>query len=234
MKVAVIPALDEEASVGGVVEAFRSLRDEAGLPLLGDVIVADNGSRDGTVSRALAAGARVVHARRRGYGSACRAGVEEALRNEDVDCILFADADGSDDPIDSRLILREIDNGGDLVIGARIQDKRVPGALTLQQRFGNSLAVLLIRWIWDYRYHDLGPFRAIRREAYERLGMEDLDYGWTVEMQVKAIMNGLAIREVGVSYRKRIGKSKISGTFRGIVGAGTKIIWTILRLYFKK
>lgn len=221
----VIPALDEEASIGAVV---------AGLPRAGvdEIVVCDNGSRDRTAQVARAAGATVVGAARRGYGSACLAGLAH-LRSRPAgppSIVAFVDADGSDVPAELPRLLAPIERGeADLVIGSRVLGRAEPGALTLPQRLGNRLAAFLLRSLWGATTTDLGPFRAIRWEALEGLGMADPDYGWTVEMQVKAIRAGLVTVEAPVTYRRRIGVSKISGTVRGVVGAGSKILWTIAR-----
>jgi glycosyltransferase involved in cell wall biosynthesis len=174
----------------------------------------------------------VVRAPRRGYGSACLAGLSH-LRGRPggpPGIVAFVDADGSDRPEELPLLLQPLERGeADLVVGSRVLGTAEPGALTLPQRFGNRLAAFLLRHLHGARTTDLGPFRAIRWAALERLGMRDPDYGWTVEMQVKALRAGLVTVEVPVTYRRRVGRSKISGTVRGVVGAGTKILWTIAR-----
>ncbi|GJM20976.1 MAG: glycosyl hydrolase [Planctomycetota bacterium] len=217
----VIPALDEQDSIGLVL---------GDLPwqLLQQVVVADNGSRDATVERARAAGAEVVHAARRGYGSACLAGLA-ALR--DCDVVAFLDADYSDHPDELPSLLAPLFEGrAELVIGSRALGHSEPGALLPQQRFGNWLATRLMRALWKIDVSDLGPFRAISREALERLDMCDPDFGWTVEMQVKAAQHNLRVLEVPVSYRRRIGHSKIAGTLTGTLKAGHKILSTIAKL----
>lgn len=217
---AVIPALDEEASIGGVLDA---------LPpgLLRRVVVCDNGSRDATAGAARARGALVVREERRGYGSACLTALA-ALRADPPDAVLFLDADGSDDPSEAPALIAPLAEGrADLVIGSRTLGRRERGALTPQAQFGNWLATRLIRLFYGARWTDLGPFRAVRWDALERLGMRDPDFGWTVEMQVKAAREGLRGIEVPVRYRRRIGRSKISGTLSGTLRAGTKILGTI-------
>jgi glycosyltransferase involved in cell wall biosynthesis len=215
----IVPALDEEHAIGPLLAAIDR-------QLIRDVIVGDNGSRDATAAVARTGGAEVVHVADRGYGAAC-AGALTRLRH-DVDVVLFMDADGSDDPAEiPRLLQPILDHRADLVIGSRALGTVEPGALTPQQRFGNWLATWLIARLYGHRYTDLGPFRAIRRELLDRIGMRDRRYGWTVEMQVRALQHGARIAEVPVRYRKRVGKSKISGTVRGVVLAGYWIIRTI-------
>jgi glycosyltransferase involved in cell wall biosynthesis len=217
----IIPALNEEASVAAVVRAITDAR-------VGEVIVADNGSTDRTAAVARAAGATVVAAPERGYGAACRAGIAVALAPPVPPFALaFLDADLADDPAELPLLLDPLYAGTtDLVIGSRVA-RAVRGALTPQARCGNALATALIRLRFGFAYTDLGPFRALTAAAFNRLEMTDRGYGWTVEMQVKALKRGLRVREVEVSYRPRVGRSKISGTVRGVIGAGAKILWTI-------
>jgi glycosyltransferase involved in cell wall biosynthesis len=217
---AVIPALDEEATVGGVVAAIPRDRVQ-------EVIVVDNGSRDATARHAAWAGARVVTEPARGYGAACLAGIAAAGGAE---VIVFLDADHSDDPREAALLLDRIAEGYDLVVGSRVLGQREPGALLPQARFGNWLAAMLIRLRFGFRYTDLGPFRAIRADALRRIGMRDRDYGWTIEMQMKALRHGLRVCEVPVSYRPRpAGKSKVTGSLAGSVRAGVKILLTFAR-----
>lgn len=215
----IIPALNEGDSIGKVIAAIPGWVD--------DIVVMDNGSTDRTADIARSHGARVIEETRRGYGSACLAGISSL---DDPDVVVFLDADYSDHPEEmARLVDPIVSDTADLVIGSRALGRCEPGARPLQARLGNCLACKLIQLFWKFRYTDLGPFRAIRNTALKELKMQDHDYGWTVEMQIKAVCRGLRIREVGVSYRKRIGKSKISGTFRGTLAAGSKIISTILR-----
>jgi glycosyltransferase involved in cell wall biosynthesis len=219
---AVIPALDEEASLGAVLDAIPS-------PPVRRVIVADNGSRDGTARVARERGATVVLEPRRGYGAACLRGLE-ALKADPPDVVLFLDADGSDDPSEAPEVLRPILEGrADLVVGSRVLGRADPGALTPHARFGNWLATRLLAALHGARYTDLGPFRAIRYGALRSLDMRDQDFGWTVEMQVKAARRGLRHVEVPVRYRRRVGRSKISGTVVGSVRAGVKILATVFR-----
>ena len=215
----VIPALNEERAIGSVLAAVPRW--------VSQIVVADNGSTDRTASIARQQGATVVREPRRGYGAACLTGLA-ALRPTDI--VVFLDGDFSDHPQDmGRLIAPIVRDEADMVIGSRVMGKREPGSLTIPQRFGNALACLLIWLLYGVRHTDLGPFRAIRFASLKRLNMDDRDYGWTVQMQVRAARLGLRAAEVPVSYRRRIGKSKISGTIRGVIGAGTKIISTIFR-----
>ena len=214
----VIPALNEEKSLPLVLDALP--RD-----LLQEIVVVDNGSADGTARVAQTAGARVVKEPRRGYGRACLTGIA-AL--EPTDVVAFVDADFSDHPEEIVEVVRPIlEDRADLVIGSRLLGEREPGALLPQARFGNWLATRLIRWFWGMSFTDLGPFRAIRADSLRSLAMADEDFGWTVEMQVKAAQRGLRCVEVPVRYRKRVGKSKITGTISGTVRAGVKILGTI-------
>ncbi|MEX0878552.1 MAG: glycosyltransferase family 2 protein [Thermoanaerobaculia bacterium] len=217
----IIPVFNERASLPLVVEAIpKALVDE--------IVVVDNGSTDGTDAIARDLPVRLVRESRRGYGSACLAGVE-ALAARPPDVLVFLDGDFSDHPDELPRLLREIEAGAELVIGSRMLGSREPGALLPQARFGNALACLLIRLLYGHRYTDLGPFRAIRWAAYRRLGMRDTNFGWTCEMQVKALRKGLRVAEVPVSYRRRVGVSKITGTVPGTLKAGWKILWTIGR-----
>lgn len=224
---AIIPALNEEASIGGVVTSVRAALPEG----LGQVIVVDNGCTDMTAAVAQQAGAVVVRESERGYGAACLAGI--ARLDDDIDIVLFLDADGADVVADAPALLAPIVAGSaDLVIGSRSPGTMERGAMTVPQRFGNWLAPLLVRLIWGVRYTDLGPFRAIRRRSLDELRMQDRDFGWTVEMQVRAAKLGLPVCEVPTGYRRRIGVSKISGTIQGVLKAGFKILYVIGREAF--
>jgi len=218
-----IPALDEEASLPRVLSALPR-------PPVRRVVVADNGSSDGTARVAREGGAVVVPAARRGYGSACLAALDWLRRNDPPDVVVFVDADFSDHPEElPRLIAPILAGSADLVIGSRVLGRRERGALLPQARAGNLVACALIWLLYGHRFTDLGPFRAIRWAALERLDMSDPDFGWTAEMQVKALRLGLRVAEVPVSYRRRVGVSKITGTVAGTVRAGYKILWTVLR-----
>ncbi|MBI2422142.1 MAG: TIGR04283 family arsenosugar biosynthesis glycosyltransferase [Candidatus Hydrogenedentes bacterium] len=213
----IIPALNEAASIAQVIAEIPPWADE--------IIVADNGSTDATASVAAAAGAKVVHESRRGYGSACLCAMAQ-LNNPDI--VVFLDGDYSDYPGEMALLVDPILAGEvDLVIGSRMRGEHERGALTPQAAFGNGLATRLIRLFWGVTYTDLGPFRAIRYSTLLALGMRDPGYGWTVEMQIRAALQRVPATEVPVRYRKRIGISKVSGTVRGVLGAGYKILGTI-------
>ncbi len=220
-----IPARDEEAALPSVLRDLASERVRS-------VVVVDNGSRDATAEVARRGGAEVVREPRRGYGAACLAGIAHlAARADPPDVLVFLDGDHADDPRDLARLTAPIEAGAaDLVIGSRTLGRSEAGALTPQQRVGNALAVALIRGLYRHRFTDLGPFRAVRFPSLLALGMADRDYGWTAEMQVKACRRGLRVVEVPVAYRRRrAGRSKVSATVRGTVGAGWKIVWTILR-----
>jgi glycosyltransferase involved in cell wall biosynthesis len=221
---AVIPALDEEGAIGGVLDTLPR-------PPVRRVVVCDNGSRDRTADIARRHGAEVVVEPRRGYGAACLRALD-ALASDPPDVVLFLDADGSDDPPEAVRVLDPILGGrADFVIGSRTLGTRERGAMTPQARFGNWLASGLLRTLYGVRATDLGPFRAIAYGPLLALEMRDRDFGWTVEMQVKAARAGLRSEEVPVRYRRRIGRSKISGTVSGTVRAGIKILGTIAADY---
>jgi glycosyltransferase involved in cell wall biosynthesis len=218
----ILPALDEEAAIGGTLAELAGLGIE-------QILVVDNGSTDRTVDVSRAHGAEVVSEPRRGYGRACLAGMA-ALR-DNISTVVFLDADGSDNPSDLPRLLEPIERGeAEMVLGSRVKGEREAGALTPQQRLGNALATGLLRLLLRARYTDLGPFRAIRRDALARLEMRDTGYGWTIEMQIKAHKKGLRVVEIPVNYRRRrSGTSKISGHPLSAVRAGGKILWTIFR-----
>jgi len=231
----IIPALNEEQSVPALLDDLAKVAMRDGLALA-QVIVVDNGSTDGTAEAARAprnfGRVQVVAEPRRGYGRACLAGL--AAVEPQICIVAFMDADGSDDPADLARLVAPIERDeADLVIGSRVLGEREAGALTPHQRFGNRLATFLLRVFYGARYTDLGPFRAIRREALERLAMRDTNFGWTIEMQIKAAQHCIRTQEIAVRCRRRRGgKSKVSGSVRGSLLAGTKILWTILRCRF--
>ena len=221
----IIPALDEEESIGSLLaEIDRELVDE--------VTVGDNGSRDRTAERARAAGARVVREERRGYGSACLKAIAESPR---TDVLVFMDGDGSDDPREIPSLLQPLAReGADVVIGSRVLGEGGRATLTPVQNFGNALTCNLVRLLWGVRYTDLGPFRAIRRTTLEQLAMEDRGFGWTMEMQAKAARLQARTMEIPVPYRKRIGRSKITGSLKASFQAGVVILATAFRLLWWK
>lgn len=246
MVVVIIPALNEEQSIGIVIDSVREYVDH--------LIVVDNGSSDRTAEIARQHGATVVFEPQRGYGAACLRGIE-ALReihrhspfvlfpgprpgasvNRHSSFVLFIDADASDHPDDARAILdimRTSDVG--MCLGSRTTGLAEIGSLTPQQRFGNWLSTRLIRLVWGVHYTDLGPLRAVRWDVLERLDMQDRTWGWTVEMQIKIAIYGIPFQEIPVRYRRRIGKSKISGTIVGSIRAGYKILTTIARFALRR
>lgn len=224
----VIPALNEEASLPSVL---HDLPRES----VGSVVVVDNGSTDRTAEVAAAGGAAVVVEPCRGYGAACLRGLAELAARPagPPEVVVFLDADFSDHPDELPLLLEPIRAGrADLVVGSRLTGRREAGAMPPQSVWGNRLACFLMKLLFRAHYTDLGPFRAVRWAALERLGMCDRNYGWTVEMQIKAARAGLRVCEVPVSYRRRIGESKISGTVTGSLKAGYKILYLIARYGF--
>jgi glycosyltransferase involved in cell wall biosynthesis len=222
----IIPAYNEEKSIARVL---------ADIPagLVAEVIVVDNNSEDGTAAAAARAGATVIREPRQGYGQACLTGIAYALAKpagQKPDILVFLDGDYADHPEQMPLLLAPILAGAaEMVIGSRALGRREKGAMMPQQLFGNWLATTLLRLFYQARFTDLGPFRAIRVPALVALGMQDRTYGWTVEMQLKAAKQKIPWAEVPVDYRKRIGFSKISGTVKGSLLAGYKIILTIFR-----
>lgn len=218
----VIPAFNEDKSI------LRVLEDIPG-DLVEEIVVVNNNSTDQTASIAAAAGATVLHEPRRGYGSACLTGVSYVLARG-YQVVVFLDADYSDHPEEMTALVEAITLGGnDLVIGSRATGEQEPGAMLPQAIFGNWLATRLMRMIWGARFTDLGPFRGITADALRRIGMRDTNYGWTIEMQIKAVRLGLRYTEIPVAYRRRIGVSKITGTLGGSLKAGWKILYTIAR-----
>jgi len=221
----IIPALNEEPSINKVLEELPSYIDR--------VIVCDNGSKDRTAEVAKSHGAIVVFENEKGYGAACLRAISEL--DDSTDILLFIDADYSDFPAEAdRLIDPIAQNEFDLVIGSRMLSADSRHALPPVSRFGNWLATTLIRLIWGHKFTDLGPFRAVRYSSFKNLRMRDRNFGWTVELQIKAARAGLRTTERAVSYRPRIGQSKISGTFSGSVKAGIKILYLIAREFVKK
>ena len=222
----IIPAFNEARAIGQVINDVPDMVDE--------IVVVNNASTDETGDNARAAGATVVREPNQGYGYACLRGIEYA-RGKQPDVIVFLDGDYSDHPDEmSRLLAPILEDQADFVVGSRIRGEAEPGAMLPQARIGNRLACALMRWIWGARYTDLGPFRAIRFQDLLALDMQDQTFGWTIEMQIKAAEAGLRVREVPVSYRKRVGVSKITGTLSGTVKASVKILWTIARFALRR
>lgn len=223
--VVIIPALNEESTIGQVVDAVPDWVDE--------IFVCDNGSTDNTARVAIERGAQVVKAPQRGYGRACLVGLKVVASRHTAErppIIVFLDGDLSDDPTEMhRLVEPIVKDEYDFVVGSRTSGESEPGSLTPTQRFGNALSCTLIKWFFGIAYSDLGPFRAIRWSSLQKLKMDDQAYGWTVQMQVRAARFGLRSTEVPVRYRnRRGGRSKVSGTVKGVVGAGTTILAVIL------
>ncbi|MDB3906517.1 glycosyltransferase family 2 protein [Crocinitomicaceae bacterium] len=221
----IIPAFNEEKSIGKVVTDIPR-------NLVANVIVVNNNSTDNTVQVARDAGAIVLDEPRKGYGWACLKGIEKSIELK-TEIVVFLDGDYSDYPEEIIDVVRPIlDKDYDIVIGSRVLGKREKGSLTPQQVFGNWLATRLMRIFYRARFSDLGPFRAIRADSLEQLKMSDKTYGWTIEMQIKAAKHKMKFCEVPVKYRKRIGVSKVSGTLKGTVLAGFKIIGAIFKYRF--
>jgi glycosyltransferase involved in cell wall biosynthesis len=225
----VVPCLNEESNVAGLVADLRAVAARPDLPVaITGIYVVDNGSTDATASRAAAAGATVVSQPQRGYGRACLAG---ALATGDLDLLIYLDGDRSDCPGDLPRLLHPLLAGdADLVLGSRVLGSTEPGALTVPQRFGNWLATRLLRLLYGVRLTDVGPFRVIRRRDLLALGMSEPTYGWPVEMIARAARRGLRVREVPVTWRRRAGgQSKVSGDLRASTRAGVRILATIVR-----
>lgn len=220
----IIPALNEEQSIQKVL---------AEIPhgLASEVIVVDNGSHDRTAENAQLAGATVLHQPVRGYGRACLTAMAYiAACDTKPDIVVYIDGDYSDYPAQMPLLTAPIVAGeADFVVGSRALGDRQQGSMTIPQQFGNWLATRLLKWLYGAAFTDLGPFRAIRYDALMRLNMQDKTFGWTVEMQLKAAKLSLRSKEVPVDYRRRIGKSKVSGTVKGTLLAGYKILHTIFK-----
>lgn len=225
----VIPCLNEEASIGGLVREVRDVAASPELPVdLVSVYVVDNGSTDQTADRAFEAGAEVISEPRRGYGRACLSGVLAATGAE---VIVLMDGDRSDQPSELPVLLKPLLGGeADLVIGSRLLGSYEPGSLLPQQIFGNRVAALLLRLVYGVKVTDIGPFRVIRRTQLLELGMREMTYGWSIEMIARATKEGLTVMEVPVSYRKRAGGiSKVSGNLRASLKAGYRIMLAIVR-----
>jgi hypothetical protein len=226
---AVIPAFNEAENIGIVVRGLLALKDDSDVSLISEVIVADNNSTDATSKFALEAGAKVIFVPDKGYGNACF----QACKIAQGDTLLFVDGDHTADLSQVKEILYPLHQGASLVIGARAH--AIKGSLTLPQQFGNALACFLIRAIWNQPTTDLGPFRAIRRASYELIAMQDRAFGWTIEMQIRAIQLGLETVEVPVTWLPRhAGTSKVSGTISGVIGAGWGILSMIAKLRWRE
>jgi glycosyltransferase involved in cell wall biosynthesis len=221
----VIPAFNEEKSIGKVVA-------DIDRNLVKYVIVVNNNSTDNTIDIAKKAGAIVLDEPNKGYGWACLKGIEKTNELK-TDIVVFLDGDYSDYPQEIQDVIAPILNDGiDLVIGSRVLGKREKGSLTPQQVFGNWLATRLIRLFYGVSFTDLGPFRAIKSDVLENLSMSDKTYGWTIEMQLKTVTKKHTFKEVAVNYKKRIGVSKVSGTVKGTLLAGIKIIFAVFKYRF--
>lgn len=222
--IVIIPAWNEAPSIGKVVADI----DRA---LVSEVVVVDNNSKDATAMVAREAGATVLFEGEQGYGAACLKGIAYMNELDDKpELVVFMDADYSDYAEEMPDLIAPILRGeADMVIGSRALGQREKGSMTPQQVFGNWLATRMIRIFFSHRYTDLGPYRAITRSALNQIGMCDRNYGWTVEMQIKALQHNLRVSEIPVNYRMRIGVSKVSGTLKGTVMAGYKIIFTIFK-----
>ncbi len=217
---AIIPAYNEEQSIEKVIKEIPS-------EIVSEVIVINNNSTDKTADAAASAGATVLHESIQGYGASCLKGIEYA-KTKNCDIIVFLDGDYSDYPGETSLLINPIINEGyDFVVGSRILGSREKGSLPFQSQVGSIVAAYLIKLFWNVKYTDLGPFRAIKFDKLLELNMKDKWYGWTVEMQIKAAKKQFKILEVPVSYRKRIGKSKVTGTLKGTFMASIIILKTI-------
>lgn len=222
----IIPAYNEEQSITKVIAEIPHYVDK--------IIVADNNSTDNTAQASKEAGAEIVFEKQQGYGAACLKGIEYS-KQFNPDIIVFLDGDYSDYPQDMDLLLHSItEKNYDIVVGSRVRGKKEKGALLPQAIVGNFIACTLIRLFWGVKFSDLGPFRALRFDSLSAMCMEDRTWGWTVEMQIKAAKMGMKCDEVPVRYRKRVGKSKITGTFSGSIKAGYKILYTIFKYSLRK
>lgn len=225
--IVIIPAHNEADSIAKVIKEIPAFVEE--------IVVVNNASTDATAQNARVAGATVLEENRMGYGYACLKGIEYLQTKKlSPDIVVFMDGDYSDFPEEMALIVQPIlDKQADFVVGARAKELQAPGSMTFPQRFGNALATSLMRWIFGSSFTDLGPFRAIKYRTLMELAMEDKTYGWTVEMQLKALKKNVKYKEVKVRYRKRIGISKVSGTIKGTILAGYKILSWIFKYSLK-
>lgn len=224
----IIPAFNEEKSIAKVIAEIPDFVKE--------IVVVNNNSTDQTVQVAAKAGATVLTEKSKGYGYACLKGIDYlSQKGKTPDILVFLDGDFSDFPQELPKVIQPIiDNRADFVVGARVKELRESGSLTPQQVFGNWLACFLMKILYQSSFTDLGPFRAIRWSTLEKLYMGDKTYGWTIEMQLKILRQKIAYEEVPVSYKKRIGVSKVSGTVKGTIFAGMKIIGWIFKHYLSK
>tara|TARA_R110001592_G_scaffold265248_1_gene530763 strand:- start:1749 stop:2534 length:786 start_codon:yes stop_codon:yes gene_type:complete len=227
----IIPARDEAKSIGFVIKGLQQLKNEAGHSLIDKIVVCDNGSVDETASIAQALNVRVISQPQPGYGIACLTALTQTTN---ADIVLFIDGDNAFRAEQAILLINSVANGIDLAIGSRALGSIEQGALTPPQRFGNWLACYLIQWFWKRTVSDLGPFRAISQEALKKLAMEDKSFGWTIEMQIKAIQKGMMVVEHPVDTYCRLGHSKISGTVKGTIGAGVGILSIIAKLRWRQ
>jgi glycosyltransferase involved in cell wall biosynthesis len=224
--VVIIPAFNEEESLPRVIADIPKFIDE--------IIVVNNGSSDKTEEVAKSLGVTVLNEYEKGYGAACLKAIDYT-KNKQFDIVVFLDGDYSDHPQEMDLIVEPIiSNEVDLVIGSRMLGKREKGAMLPQAVFGNWLSAFLIKLFWNYKFTDLGPFRAVKYSSLLKLNMQDRNFGWTVEMQIKAAKKKMKCIEVPVSYRKRIGESKVTGTLKGTVKASVKILYLIFISLFKE
>lgn len=224
----IIPAFNEEASIGYVINDIPDIVTE--------IIVVNNNSTDNTVVVAKNEGATVLHESKKGYGFACLKGLEYiASKKNKPNIVVFLDGDYSDFPEQlTALVAPIVEKDIDFVVGSRVKEHREEGAMTVPQKFGNWLATKLMKLFFNSRFTDLGPFRAIKYDKLLALEMEDKTYGWTVEMQLKALKRNYSYTEIPMKYRNRIGVSKVSGTVKGAIFAGIKILGWIFKYSFKK
>ena len=224
----IIPAFNEEKSIAKVIAEIPDSIEE--------IVVVNNNSTDQTVQVSTKAGATVITEKSKGYGYACLKGIDYLSQEDKTpEILVFLDGDFSDFPQELTKVIQPIlDNKADFVVGARVKELRESGSLTPQQVFGNWLACFLMKILYQSSFTDLGPFRAIRWDTLKNLKMSDKTYGWTIEMQLKVLRQEISYQEVPVSYKKRIGVSKVSGTVKGTIFAGVKIIGWIFKHYLSK